>query len=85
MKKTQYSRKLDDHNRLVIPKPLRQLLDLRPGEVYDFYLHEENGMQYLAIPVGDSLERAKELLRQAGYAVREPSEAETNAALANDE
>lgn len=82
MKKTQYSRKLDDHNRLVIPKPLRQLLDLRPGEIYDFYLHEENGIQYLAIPVGDSLERAKEMLRQAGYAVSKPpvEEDEANSA-----
>jgi AbrB family looped-hinge helix DNA binding protein len=71
MKQTEYSRKVDSNGRVIIPSQLRDLLDIRPGDVLEYYTHEENGRTFLCFEcqrAGDEIERAKRILREAGIA-----------------
>ena len=67
------SRKLDNLGRIVIPKDLREQFHLVQGRPYKFYLHEEEGHQYLCIqcpgPDAGELNRARQMLEDAGYFV----------------
>lgn len=49
MKQTEYARKIDTTGRVIIPSHLREQLDLRTGDIVDFYIHEEGGRTFLAI------------------------------------
>ena len=72
MIKTQYARRIDSVGRLLIPAPLRKELDLKDDEIYDFYIHEENGKSFLCIECGSrdsEIQRAKELLERHGYKI----------------
>ena len=74
MKQTEYSRKVDSNGRIIIPSQLRDQLDIRPQDLLDFFIHEENGRTYLCIEcirVEDELERAKRILREAGIEVND--------------
>ena len=69
MKQTEHARKVDSNGRVMIPSQLRDQLDIRPGDILDFYIHEENGKTYLAFEctrVEDEIEKAKRILREAG-------------------
>ena len=70
MRATEYSRKLDSSGRLVIPSALRQVLDLRTGDVCFYHIHEEDGKTYLCIECPrqeNEIERAKRILRETGF------------------
>lgn len=72
MVETVYARKLDPSGRLVLPSKMREEFDLQIGEVYKFYLHEENGEKYLAIKLPNTeseIEKAMRLLQEKGYNV----------------
>ena len=72
MKQTEYSRKVDSNGRIIIPSQLRDQLDIRPQDLLDFFIHEENGRTYLCIEcirVEDEIEKAKRILREAGISV----------------
>lgn len=74
MKQTEYSRKVDSNGRIIIPSQLRDQLDIRPQDLLDFFIHEENGRTYLCVEcirVEDELERAKRILREAGIEVND--------------
>lgn len=49
IKKTEFSRKLDNLGRIVIPSKLRLVLGIAANEIKDFYIIEENNDKYLAI------------------------------------
>ena len=69
MQKTEHSRKIDSSGRIIIPSQLRDQLDIRPGDIHDFYIHELEGRTYLCIEcyrVEDEIEKAKRILREAG-------------------
>lgn len=69
MKETEYARRVDSNGRVIIPSQLRDQLDIRPGDVLDFYIHEENGRTFLCFEcarVEDEVEKAKRILREAG-------------------
>ncbi len=68
---TKYARKLDTSGRLMIPKPLREQMNLVCGQVYDFFLHEENGKHYVCIecPGQSELEKAMQIIQQNGLKV----------------
>jgi bifunctional DNA-binding transcriptional regulator/antitoxin component of YhaV-PrlF toxin-antitoxin module len=72
MIKTQYSRKLDPTGRLVIPSKLREKLNLKIGDSYDFFLCEVKGRQFLCIecprPEAE-IEKALKVLRDNGFEV----------------
>ena len=70
MQQTEYARRLDSNGRLVIPSALRDQLNIQSGDTFDFYLHEHEGKTFLCIEcyrVEDEIERAKRILREAGY------------------
>lgn len=70
MIKTEYARRIDSTGRLVIPSKLRAELGIETGDTYEFSIHEENGRKYLCIEcynAVDDIERAKQILRDAGY------------------
>ena len=70
MTKTEYSRKIDNVGRLVIPTKLRLLLGIEPDKDYDFYVHEMEGKKYLCICTGDAeLKKAVNKVRSAGLKV----------------
>lgn len=73
MRETEYARKMDTAGRLVIPAPLREQTGLQPGDIYKFHLHEtQDGKIYLCIEcpgIQSEIEKAKELLRNAGYTI----------------
>ena len=70
MTKTEYSRKIDNVGRLVIPSKLRLLLGIEPNKDYDFYVHEMEGKKYLCICTGDAdLKKAMNKVRSAGLKV----------------
>ena len=72
MRTTEYARKLDPNGRLLIPIRLREQLGIQPGETYSFYMHEENGIQYLCIACGDTdIAKARKLLEENGMKVSE--------------
>jgi len=69
MKQTEYARRVDSSGRIIIPSQLRDQLDIRPGDILDFHIHEENGKTFLCVEcarVEDEIERAKRILREAG-------------------
>ena len=72
MVQTEYARKIDSTGRVIIPSPLRDQMDLRVGDMVEFYIHEHEGRTYLAIEcprVEDKIEAAKRTLREAGIAI----------------
>ena len=72
MKQTEYSRKVDSNGRVIVPSQLRDQLDIRPGDLLDFYIHEESGRTFLCFEcfrVEDEIERAKRILREAGISL----------------
>jgi bifunctional DNA-binding transcriptional regulator/antitoxin component of YhaV-PrlF toxin-antitoxin module len=53
---------MDSAGRLIIPAKLRQLLNMRPGDLFQFYTTTLNGRKFLCIPCGgQDLEEEKEL------------------------
>lgn len=69
MKQTEYARRVDANGRIIIPSQLRDQLDIRPSDILDFYIHEENGKTYLCVEcarIEDEVEKAKRILREAG-------------------
>lgn len=72
LNKTEYARKLDSNGRLVIPAKLRDKLELQEGNIYDFFIHEQDGKTFLCIecPVKGELEKAFELLESQGYSIQ---------------
>lgn len=68
MEKTEYARKLDSNGRLVIPSKLRDRMELKVGEIYEFFIHEENDKTFLCIecPVKNDLAKAIEVLQKQG-------------------
>ena len=69
MEKTSYNRKMDASGRLIVPSTLREQLNMKPGDIYDFYLHEFEGDTYLCVcctGLIDPVEQAKRVLREAG-------------------
>lgn len=74
MESTGYTRKIDSGGRIVIPANLREKLKIKPGDIYDLLLFEEDGRTYLCIEcvnLVDEIERAKRLLREAGIKFEE--------------
>ena len=74
MKQTEYARRLDSNGRLVIPSALRDELNIQSGDTFDFFVHEQNGKTYLCIEcyrVEDEIEKAKRVLREAGFIVKD--------------
>jgi len=74
MTETKYSRKLDSCGRLVIPIRLREKLHLEQGNVYNFYLHEDENGTYLCVKCPDTmseLANALDVLRKNGYEITE--------------
>jgi bifunctional DNA-binding transcriptional regulator/antitoxin component of YhaV-PrlF toxin-antitoxin module len=70
MRMTEYTRKLDNLGRLVLPQPLREQLNIECGVVYNFFIHEHNDKIYLCIEcpgASTEVEKAKRLLLDAGY------------------
>ena len=69
MTKTQYARRLDTMGRLVLPIRLREELGLTIGETFEFFLHEENGKNYLCIECPEQeteLQKALKILEKNG-------------------
>lgn len=69
MKQTEHSRKVDSNGRIIIPSQLRDQLDIRPGDLLEFCIHEEGGRTFLCVEcprVEDEVEKAKRILREAG-------------------
>ena len=69
MKQTEYSRKVDASGRIIVPAQLRDQLCIRPGDNYDFYIHEIDNRTFLCIEcynLENEIERAKRILREAG-------------------
>ena len=73
MNPTNKSRKLDNLGRLVIPASLRKDYGIQEGKDYQFYIHAENGKNYLGFGMCDvantDLMNAKELREEAGDSV----------------
>ena len=49
MELTEYSRRLDNSGRLVIPIKLREQLGMQAGQEYSFFIHEQDDKRYLCI------------------------------------
>lgn len=77
MKKTNYSRKLDTSGRLMIPIRLREEVGMTAGTEYTFYIHQEEGRQFICIdcgipkpPMQDiSLDDALKVVRENGIKI----------------
>lgn len=72
MVQTEYSRKIDSTGRVIIPSALRDQMDLRVGDIVEFYVHEQDGRTFLAIEcprVENKIEAAKRTLREAGIKI----------------
>lgn len=69
MKKTEYSRKVDTNGRVIIPSQLRDRLDIRPGDLLEYCILEQEDKTYLCFEcprAGDEIEKAKKILKEAG-------------------
>ena len=69
LQQTEYSRRLDSSGRLVIPSKLRDELNIQTGDMFDFFVHEQDGKKYLCIEcyrLENEIEKAKRVLREAG-------------------
>ncbi len=74
MVETGFGRKLDSSGRLVIPIRLRERLRMNDGQVYQFFIHEENGKTYLCVEcpeVKDEITNALEVLKRNGFLIEE--------------
>ena len=63
---------MDSSGRLVVPSPLRELLDLRIGDICNFFIHEDKGRTFLCVEcprLENEIERAKRILRENGIEV----------------
>ena len=73
IKWTGHTRKVDANGRLIVPSQLRDELKIKPNDIYEFGIMEtEDGKTYLCIECYNlisEVERAKEVLRKAGFAV----------------
>ena len=69
LQQTEYARRLDSSGRLVIPSKLRDELNIQTGDMFDFFVHEQDGKKYLCIEcyrLENEIEKAKRVLREAG-------------------
>ena len=60
---------MDSSGRLVIPSKLRDELNIQTGDMFDFFVHEQDGKKYLCIEcyrLENEIEKAKRVLREAG-------------------
>lgn len=72
MQKTRFSRKLDTCGRLVLPKKLREEMNLVIGDAYDFFVHEQDNRRYLCIECPqkpDEVALALEVLKKNGFKI----------------
>lgn len=73
MEATDYSRKLEQNGRILIPVKLREQMNLKAGQIYHFFIHEENGRKYICIDCGASanrdIEQAIKLLQANGMKI----------------
>lgn len=70
--KTRFARQLDNVGRLVIPKKLREELNLSEGYLCEFYIEEIDGETFLCIkcPKQETeLEKAIKLIQAEGFKV----------------
>lgn len=69
------TRKVDTVGRIVIPKKLREKFRLMANREYQFFLHEEDGHQYLCFectePTPEELDAARRMLETRGFSVFE--------------
>ena len=71
---TQFSRKLDESGRIMIPVKLREQMQLTPKGVYYFSTLEENGRKYICIDCGPivssaDLDKAMQIIQASGMKV----------------
>ena len=72
MKQTGHTRKIDSNGRIIIPSQLRDELNIKGGDIHEFFIHELDGRTYLCIEcygLEDEIEKAKRVLREAGIKV----------------
>ena len=74
MVQTEYSRKVDTTGRLIVPAQLRDIVDIRPGDLMTFFIHEHDGRTFLCVEcerVENEIDKAKRILREAGIKVED--------------
>ena len=73
IKWTGHTRKVDANGRLIVPSQLRDELKIQQNDIYEFgILETEDGKTYLCIECHnliDEVERAKQILRDAGIQI----------------
>lgn len=72
MRSTGITRKMDNLGRLVIPSGLRNELNLKENEQYEFFVKDDDGEIYLCIKCENAdpaIEHAKRILQQAGIKI----------------
>ena len=72
MRGTGITRKMDGLGRLVIPMPLRNELNIKENESYEFFIKDDDGEIYLCIKCENAdpaVEHAKRVLQQAGIKI----------------
>jgi bifunctional DNA-binding transcriptional regulator/antitoxin component of YhaV-PrlF toxin-antitoxin module len=72
MVKTDLTRKLESTGRIMIPKKLRDEMDMEPGMDYNFSILKAYGHKYICIDCGenDEIEKAISLLKRNGMEVK---------------
>jgi AbrB family looped-hinge helix DNA binding protein len=74
MRQTEHCRKIDANGRIIIPSQLRDELNIKAGDIHNFFIHEFEGKTYLCIEcynLESEVERAKRILREAGIKVED--------------
>ena len=79
MTHTQFSRKLDESGRIMIPVKLREQMQLKPKETYHFSTLEENGRKYICIDCGpiisnSDLDKAMQIVQASGLKIVQPDD-----------
>lgn len=74
MKDTGYARKIDSNGRIIIPSKLREQLSIAVGEIFKFYIHQEQGKLYLCIECPEKekeneINFAIEVLKRNGFSI----------------
>lgn len=72
MRGTGITRKMDNLGRLVIPMPLRNELNIKENESYEFFIKDDDGEIYLCIKCENAdpaIEAAKRVLQKAGMKI----------------
>ena len=72
MQETGFGRKLDSLGRLVLPKKLREQMNLVEGQTYQFFTHKIGNKMYLCIECPgnqDEIDLAIELLKKNGIKI----------------